>query len=131
MNKTIDNRDLLIFFVNSTLPLPDRFDQPMPADCLVELPTKREKLRQAYKLAAQPAKDYLPSAQEVVIELEPSANKLEQLEACLRPLREEIEEFRPSRVFILRDDLGALAKQQILAPLADELMDKALTLTSL
>lgn len=123
--------DLLIFFVNSTVPLPESFDQPMPADCIVALPAKRAKLRQAYLLAATSLNQHLSPPQELIIELEPASNRLEQIQDCLRPFIKEVETIKPNRLFILNDDLGALAKQEILAPLTNELEDHALSIICL
>ena len=129
--------DLLIFFVNSTVPLPESFDQPMPADCVVELPAKRAKLRQAYLLAATSLNQQTSTststsaAQELIIELEPAGNRQEQIQDCLRPFMKEVETIKPDRLFILNDDLGALAKLEILAPLTSELEDHALSIICL
>ncbi|OPZ89172.1 MAG: hypothetical protein BWY75_01268 [bacterium ADurb.Bin425] len=124
--------DLLIFFVNSTVPLPESFDQPMPADCIVALPAKRAKLRQAYLLATSLNEQTSASAaQELIIELEPAGNRQEQIQDCLRPFMKEVETIKPDRLFILNDDLGALAKLEILAPLTSELEDHALSIICL
>ncbi|MCA0312506.1 MAG: hypothetical protein LCH63_01555 [Candidatus Melainabacteria bacterium] len=128
--------DLLIFFVNSTVPLPESFDQPMPADCIVALPAKRAKLRQAYLLATSLNEQTSTSAstsaaQELIIELEPAGNRQEQIQDCLRPFIKEVETIKPDRLFILNDDLGALAKLEILAPLTSELEDHALSIICL
>ncbi len=125
--------DLLIFFVNSTVPLPESFDQPMPADCIVALPAKRAKLRQAYLLAATSLNEQTSAsaAQELIIELEPAGNRQEEIQDCLRPFIKEVETIKPDRLFILNDDLGALAKLEILAPLTSELEDHALSIICL
>jgi hypothetical protein len=128
--------DLLIFFVNSTVPLPESFDQPMPADCIVALPAKRAKLRQAYLLATRLNQQTSTSAsasaaQELIIELEPAGNRQEEIQDCLRPFIKEVETIKPDRLFILNDDLGALAKLEILSALNRQLADRALSITTL
>ena len=110
--------DLLLFFVNSLLPLPDYFDMPMPADCIVELPGKRDALRRAYSQVTEREKTRLSRPDELVMELEPGAGSgAERAQDCLKQTLAEIKASRPARLFILDRDALALKTQNMLEPL--------------
>lgn len=110
--------DLLLFFVNSLLPLPEFFDMPMPADCIVELPAKRDTLRRAHSLALQAEGSSLKRREELVIELESGAGEdSERAQDCLRQTLKAVKTLGPARLFILERDTLALEAQNMLAPL--------------
>ncbi len=114
--------DLLIFFVNSLQPLPEFFDMPMPADCIVELPAKRDALRRAHSLALQEEGSRQNRRDELVIELEPGAgDDSERAQACLRQTLKAIKTVGPARLFILERDSLALEAKNMLEPLTTAL----------
>lgn len=124
--------DLLLFFVNSLLPLPDYFDLPMPADCIVELPGKRDALRRAYSQVTQTERSRLSRRDELVMELEPGAGSgAERAQDCLRQTLTEIKAIRPARLFILERDALALKAQNMLEPLETALLKMDLHLSIL